>query len=40
MTVAATILRELRDAASPEKEAVLRRFVKTGPENTAKATAS
>ena len=31
MTVAASILRELRNAASPEKEAVLRRFFKTGP---------
>ncbi len=31
MTVAATILRELREAAFPEKEAVLRRFFKTGP---------
>ena len=31
MTVAASILRELRDAASSEKEAVLRRFFKTGP---------
>ena len=31
MTVAASILRELRDASSPEKEAVLRRFFKTGP---------
>lgn len=30
MTVAASILRELREAASPEKEAVLRRFCKTG----------
>ena len=31
MTVAATILRELREAAFPENEAVLRRFFKTGP---------
>ena len=31
MTVAASILHELNDAASPEKEAVLRRFFKAGP---------
>ena len=31
MTVAASILRELHNAASPEKEAVFRRFFKTGP---------